>query len=334
MTDYTGTVVLGVDDEPAARRLAVRLLAPHGFECIEAETAEEALDLLIEAAPHIVLTDVNLPGPSGITLVNALSPLQPNVAAVVVSGSESPDTAERALSAGAFGYLRKPFDDDDLLVALDVALRRRAVAIDERAARVELEERVAQQAQALEESRLEAIERLARAVEARDGGTGAHVDRMSALAYRLARALGWSGSDADQLRVACVLHDVGKVSIPDTILLKQGTLTAAERERVEMHCETGRAILAGAKSELLELAEVVAWTHHERVDGSGYPRGLSGDEIPLAGRIAAVADVYDALTSDRPYRRAYSPQDALAIIADDAGLDPQVVAALQQVVAP
>jgi putative two-component system response regulator len=332
MTDYSGATVLVVDDEPAARRLATRLLVRHGFRCMEAATAEEALELLAESTPDLVLTDVNLPGPSGITLLNALSPLQPQVAAVVVSGSGSPDTAYRALNAGAFGYVRKPFDDHELLVALDAALRRRALAIDDRAARDELEERIALQTHALEESRLEAIERLARTVELRDGGTGAHVDRMSALAYRLARVLGWSGDDAETLRIACALHDVGKVGVPDGILLKEGSLTSAERERIEQHCEVGRAILAGAKSELLQLAEVVAWTHHERVDGSGYPRGLSGDEIPLAGRIAAVADVYDALTSDRPYRRAFSPAESLEIVRHDAGLDAAVVAALERVV--
>lgn len=333
MTDYSGTSILVVDDEPAARRLATRLLLQHGFRCAEAATAEEALEALARDTPDLVLTDVNLPGPSGISLVNALSPLQPEVASVVVSGSESPDTAYRALNAGAFGFVRKPFDDDELLVALETALRRRALAIEDRAAREELEQRVAEQTQALEESRLEAIERLARAVELRDGSTGAHVDRMSALAYRLARVLGWSGDDAGKLRVASVLHDVGKVGIPDSILLKRGRLTAVERDRVEQHCDTGRALLAGATSELLQLAEVVAWTHHERVDGNGYPRGLVGEEIPLAGRIAAVADVYDALTSERPYRPAFSRAAALAIVEADRGLDATVVAALKHVVA-
>jgi putative two-component system response regulator len=153
---------------------------------------------------------------------------------------------------------------------------------------------------------------------------------MSGLAAELARALGWAEAEAETLRLAALLHDVGKVGIPDGVLNKNGRLDEDERQLIETHAAVGHAILAGARSELLRLADVVTWTHHERFDGSGYPRGLVGEEIPLAGRIAAVADVYDALTSNRAYRPALGERAALALITAGRGreFDPNVVDAL------
>jgi putative two-component system response regulator len=137
---------------------------------------------------------------------------------------------------------------------------------------------------------------------------------MSSLSGRIAKALGWRGPDSETLRLASVPHDVGKIGVPDAILLKSGPLDPEERRLMETHPSAGHAILAGARSDLLQVADTVAWTHHERMDGSGYPRGLRGAEIPVAGRIAAVADVFDALTSDRPYRGAFSEHEALELI--------------------
>jgi putative two-component system response regulator len=325
MTDHTGASILVVEDDPAVGRLARRLLEKSGFSCTQATSAAEALDLVARDAPDLVLTDVSMPGASGIALLNALSPLQPDVASVVMTGSGDPDVGYRALSAGAYGYVQKPFSSNELLVTINGALRRRTVALANRADRAELE-------RDLDDSRLELIERLARAVESRDSETGAHVDRMSILASRIARMLGWDDADAERLRVASTVHDIGKVGLPDSILLKAGPLTATEREQMEAHCENGRALLAGGKSELLQLAETIAWTHHERVDGSGYPRGISGDAILPAARIAAVADVFDALTSARPYRAALDVEDALAIMREDAGLDELVVRALERLI--
>jgi putative two-component system response regulator len=274
-----------------------------------------------------------MPSTSGLSLVRTLHALHPDVAAVMVTGHDDPDVADAALDGGAYGYVIKPFESNELLIAVAGALKRRSLAIENRAQRDRLEELVRLRTVELDRSRAETVERLARAVESRDPDTGMHLERMSGLVCRLARMLGWGETEAETLRLASALHDVGKVGIPDEVLLKSGPLTPDERILIEAHASIGHGILAGANSELLQLADVVAWTHHERFDGSGYPRGLAGEEIPIAGRIAAVADVFDALTSDRPYRGALSEGDALAIIHADRGLDPLVVAALDSVLA-
>ncbi len=212
-------------------------------------------------------------------------------------------------------------------VAAEAALHR---------ANDELERRVAARTAALTDAnaalvaaQYETLDRLARAAESRDDDTGQHTARVGATSALLARALGWPAEDADRLGRAAVLHDVGKIGIPDAILLKPGRLTPPELAVMRTHAAAGAAILAGSGHALLQLAEAVALTHHERWDGAGYPRGLAGAAIPPAGRIVAVADVYDALTHARPYKAAWPAADAVAEIARQAGrqFDPQVVAA-------
>lgn len=332
MNEFAGAAILIVDDEQSARRLVSRVLSNHGFRCAEAGGEAEALEAVAADPPELVLTDVTMPGGSGISLVRSLQASHPDVAAVMLTGHDDPDVADAALDGGAYGYVIKPFEANELLIAVTGALKRRALALENQGHRERLEQLVRQRTRELDESRAETVERLARAVESRDVGTGQHIDRMSGLAYRLACALGWDDAEAETLRLACVLHDVGKVGISDEILLKKGSLTREERTAIETHAAIGHAILGGARSELLRLADMIAWTHHERIDGSGYPRGLSGDQIPLAGRIAAVADVYDALTSSRPYRAALSEREALETIRSDPGFDPAVVGALDGIV--
>jgi putative two-component system response regulator len=173
--------------------------------------------------------------------------------------------------------------------------------------------------ESLERSRLETVHKLSLAVEMRDQVTGHHLSRMGAYCEEIARRMHLPEDVCDVISLAAQMHDIGKVAIPDRILLKPGALTDEERARMETHAEIGRRILQGSESPILQLAESIAWTHHERVDGSGYPRGLAGDEIPLHGRIAAVADVYDALTRDRPYRDAMHAAEASALMAEAGG---------------
>jgi putative two-component system response regulator len=322
--------ILVVDDEPPIRRLAARLLREWGYHCSEAGSEAEALVAVEIDAPDLVLTDVTMPGGSGLSLIRALQERHPDIATVMLTAHDDPDVAAAALDSGAYGYVIKPFGTNELVIAVAGALRRRTLELENRAHRDRLEVLVGRRTRELDASRAEAVERLARAVESRDAETGSHIARMSGLVYRLALALGWDEAGAETLRLASVLHDVGKVGIPDEILLKEGPLTPAERHIIEAHAPIGHGILAGADSELLRLADTVAWTHHERYDGSGYPRALVGEEIPLVGRIAAVADVFDALTSDRPYRDALPVGEALALIRAERGhgFDPEVVDAL------
>jgi CHASE2 domain-containing sensor protein len=195
-----------------------------------------------------------------------------------------------------------------------------------------LERRVRERTEELRETQLEIVRRLAQAAESRDGDTGAHIERMSLLCERLALQLGWSVPQAELLRHAAALHDVGKIGIPDRVLLKAGKLDREEREIMKRHASIGAAMLSDSPSELLQLAEDIARTHHERWDGAGYPRGLRGEEIPLAGRICSVCDVYDALVSPRPYKDPWSQPDALAEILAQSGrhFDPALVDAFME----
>jgi putative nucleotidyltransferase with HDIG domain len=192
-----------------------------------------------------------------------------------------------------------------------------------------LERRVHERTEELRETQLEVVRRLAQAAESRDGDTGQHIERMSRLCERLAREIGWSVAEAELLRHAAALHDVGKIGIPDRVLLKPGKLDTDEREIMKTHAMIGASMLADSRSDLLQVAESIARTHHERWDGTGYPARLRGEDIPLVGRICSICDVFDALVSPRPYKEAWPVPDALAEIASQSGrqFDPQLVEA-------
>jgi CHASE2 domain-containing sensor protein len=200
--------------------------------------------------------------------------------------------------------------------------RRRVTSHNE-----ELEQAVRERTEELRDAQLEVVRRLAQAAESRDGDTGQHIERMSVLCERLARATGMSATDAELLRHASALHDIGKIGIPDRVLLKAGRLDAEEWEIMKTHAALGASMLADSRTPLLQLAEVIARTHHERWDGSGYPAGLAGEDIPLVGRICSIADVFDALTSARPYKQAWRVEDALAELDRQRGrqFDPRLV---------
>jgi CHASE2 domain-containing sensor protein len=206
----------------------------------------------------------------------------------------------------------------------ELSLRRRVTTHNE-----QLEQAVRERTEELRDTQLEVVRRLAQAAESRDGDTGQHIERMSLLCERLALAAGMGAEDAELLRHASALHDIGKIGIPDRVLLKPGKLDAEEWEIMKTHAELGANMLADSRTDLLQLAEVVARTHHERWDGTGYPAGLAGEDIPLVGRICTIADVYDALTSARPYKQAWPVADALAEIRSQSGrqFDPRMVEA-------
>jgi putative two-component system response regulator len=334
--------VLVVDDEHAARAVAGRILQSH-YDVHFGADASEGRAKLMGGHIDLLLCDMHLPGESGMELIQSLLSREEDddLAVVMVTGEDNPKLADRAFELGAYGYLVKPYRRGDLLITVSNALRRRQLEQQSRAYQRELEQDVIVKSletehvrgllrrseESLERSRLETVHKLSLAVEMRDQVTGHHLSRMGAYCEEIARRMHLPEEVCNIISLAAQMHDIGKVAIPDRILLKRGPLDADERALVETHAEIGKQILQGSESPILTLAEAVAWTHHEKVDGSGYPRGLEGEEIPVPGRIAAVADVYDALTRDRPYRQAMPLAEATALMADGRGthFDPDVL---------
>lgn len=341
--------ILVVDDEPSIVRLITLLLRDEGYGCATAESARDARGRLGREQFELVLCDVGLRGESGIELVRHLRGEYPDLAVVMVTGVDDPELARAALQIGAYGYVVKPFTANVLLIAVANALQRRRLEVENRRHRERLEEvvlertlelhraieRLRESEAALQRSRAETIRRLAMAVEFRDGETGEHIERMSALCGRLATCAGLDPERCELIRAASPLHDIGKIAIPDRILLNPQPLANDDWELMRRHAELGFRMLAGSGEGLLDLAATIAWTHHERIDGSGYPRGLKGQEIPIEGRIAAVADTFDALTSGRVYQVALPVEEALAIMRAGRGtlFDPDVFDALLAILA-
>jgi response regulator RpfG family c-di-GMP phosphodiesterase len=327
--------VLVVEDDPSYGPLIARMLERGGdFSATLATTAEQAAAVVAEREFPLAVCDIHLPGVSGLELIELLRAETPEIAIVIASGVSDTGVAGAATELGAYGYLIKPLDPNQLLVTVDNALHRRRLELVARRHEQELEATVAARTAELEEaiaelsrSRRETIARLMRALEMRDGDTGAHVDRIGALAESLSRWIGIDPERAQSIGLAARMHDIGKIGVPDRVLLKPGPLDPHERREIERHPLIGREILFGSDTELLQLATAIAATHHEWFDGSGYPFGVSGEEIPVEGRIAAIVDVFDALHSERCYRPALAPEEALAVMRAGRGtqFDPQLL---------
>jgi putative two-component system response regulator len=332
--------VLVVDDEELVRRMIERMVtAAGGLSCDTAADAAEAKSLLRAHDYALVICDLNMPGESGVELTRWITTNLPDVAVVMATGVDDPDIASAAIEFGAYGYMIKPFKRHEVAINVANALRRRRLEIENRHHRTMLEHRVEARTRELRNSREETIRRLSLAIEFRSKETGEHVERIGEGAGLLARNLGLQPALSELIRVAAPLHDVGKIGIPDDILLKPGPLTDGERARMQDHAGFGHRLLSGSGNDLLETAATIALTHHERWDGSGYPRGLCGEEIPIEGRVTAVVDVFDAVTHDRVYRPAMPVERALDIVRSGRGshFDPLVVdaffASLDSVVA-
>jgi putative two-component system response regulator len=341
-TEAEGTPsLLLVDDEPAALRVLAKLLERHGYSCQLAGSAEEAKSVLAEGEFELILSDMNMPGGTGIDLLEHVINAYPLTATVMVTGADDPELAEKALLMGAYGYVLKPFRPNEILINVTNALRRRALEIENAAHREHLSQMVQERTQHLWEairnlevahedlrsSNEETIEKLSIAAEYRDNETAQHIHRMSSYCELLARKVGFDTSRCETIRMASVMHDVGKIGVPDSILLKPGKLTPEEYDTMKTHAEMGFRVLDSDRSDLLELAATIALTHHEWWDGSGYPRGIKGEEIPIEGRIAAIADVFDALTSNRVYRKAFHLGQAVEMMTQERGthFDPELL---------
>jgi putative two-component system response regulator len=329
--------ILIVDDQRPNVRLLERILEQAGYVTVRGTTdPRQVAELFDEIQPDLVLLDLHMPYMDGFAVMEALSPRIPAgtyFPILVVTADITPEAKRRALSAGARDFLNKPFDTTEVLLRIKNLLETRFLHLQLQNQNQELEAKVRSRTRELEQTQIEILQRLAQAAEFRDDDTGQHTQRVGQLAARLARGLGLPEQQVELIRLAAPLHDLGKIGIPDHILLKPGRFTPAEYEHMKTHAMIGARILSGSRYPLLRIAEEIAYAHHERWDGSGYPQGLARDAIPLTGRIVAVADTFDALTHERPYKHAWSVAEALHEIArqSDDKFDSQVVAALLRV---
>ena len=327
VSDGRGTgPILIVDDEPHVREILHRWLAQEGYECQTASCANEALTLLEDGEFALLVCDIMMPGKSGLELLSVASERFPTVATIMVTGVDEREVATKALGLGAYGYIVKPFNENDVIINVVSALARRRLALQSRAYEEELEHRIGDGIVDVRRREEEIAMRLVAACEHRDEETGAHIRRIGSYAAALAEHIGWPSLAVDDIRIAAPMHDIGKIGVPDDILLKPGKLTVEEFEVVKRHTHMGADILKSTSVPILRMAKDIALSHHEWWDGSGYPQNLAGAAIPEAARIVAIADVYDALTHTRVYRSALPEAEALVTMTEGKGkhFDPQI----------
>jgi putative two-component system response regulator len=313
------THILIVDDDADICRLIGRIVADEGYNFAVASCSSEALVNLANGHYSLLITDINMPGEDGIFLLRTAKQMYPDLAVIMVTAVDNRLTAKETLAMGAYGYIIKPFERNVLIIDIINALRRRELEIASHRHSEKLEALVQQRTTELWQARDETIQKLAKAAEFRDNETAHHTVRVGEYCGLLAQELGLAGDFCEQVRAAAPLHDVGKIGIPDHILLKPGPLTAEEFTVIKTHPQIGYHLLGDSLSEVLNMGGVISLTHHEKWNGSGYPNGLSGEYIPLVGRIAAICDVFDALTSKRVYKAAMSVEEAVVILIEERG---------------
>ncbi len=311
--------ILVVDDEAPVRNLLATWLTAKKFRVVRADCVAAAKRCLEGEPIDLITADINMPGGSGIDLLKHVLATQPELPVLMLTGNRDTESAISALNAGAFGYLLKPARQDELLAQVNHGLELRRLRLERRRYTEGLEQRVREQTVEIRQAHEETIHRLVHAAACRDVETGAHIVRTGVFSEILARAAGWSPTEVDRIRMAAPMHDIGKIGVPDAILRKPAGLTPEEYDVMKQHTLIGAKLLAGSNSAILTLAREIALAHHERFDGKGYPNGIAGEAIPEAARILAIVDVYDALTSDRPYRRAMKEEDVLKMMLAEQG---------------
>ncbi len=337
--------VMVIDDEPGVRYFLRRAVTALKLEVVERDTADEGLAALLEGGFAVALVDIHMPGRDGRWLLDRIVESGSDVSVVMVTGQGDVRTAVDCLTRGAANYVTKPVDPEELGQVVIRALEDRRLRVENRAYREDLERLVAERTTQLEAAHgdvqsanlareaayRETIYRLSAAAEYRDEETGNHIRRIGLYSHVLAEGMGVDREFLDLILLASPMHDIGKIGIRDSILLKPGRLTPEEFDEMRAHTTIGAGILAESSSQLMQLAEVIALTHHERFEGGGYPAGLSGERIPLAGRIVALADVFDALTSNRVYKSAYPIDKSLHIIRNESPghFDPTVLGSFE-----
>jgi putative two-component system response regulator len=333
---FTKARILIIDDEPASVEVLRRILEHGGFTRIYTTTdPREAVAMYVEHRPDLILLDLHMPHLDGLRVIDALNEIieATYLPILMLTGDVSEEAKSQALSRGAKDFLHKPFTSDEVLLRISTLLETRFLYLKIQSQNQMLEAKVRERTRELEGAQIEIIDRLALAAEFRDDNTGHHTARVGQMASLIAKKIGLPEPQVTLIRRAAPLHDVGKIGVPDAILMKLGKLTTDEFDVVKTHTAIGARILSGSRFPILRLAEEIAFSHHERWDGTGYA-GIPRDSIPLAGRIVAVADVFDALIQQRPYKEAWPVNDAIAEIERQRAhhFDPLLVDAFLRII--
>src|SRR5918999_6522340 len=318
-----------VDDEPSVRRSLVRMLRTQGFNCFEAGSGREGLQVLDQIGEiPLIISDMRMPELDGMGFLEAVRQKFPDSSVIMLSGMSETTTAVDCLHLGAADFLLKPISLGELQARVVRALEKRALVLQNRFYQENLERQVQEQAQRIQELFLQGIQMLARALEAKDAYTRGHSIRVSRYAVATAARLGFDGAALDGIRLGGELHDIGKIGTREAVLHKPGSLTAEEFRQITEHPALGERMLSPLAHESPDVLRIVR-SHHERLDGAGFPDGLRGEKIPIEARIVAVADAFDAMTTRRPYRESRPADAAVCELRRVAGtqLDPEVVEA-------
>jgi len=328
--------ILIVDDQPTNIQVLGKRLLIENYSIMAAMNGKIALEMAEEKKPDLILLDIMMPEMSGFEVCEILknNPKTQSIPIIFLTAKNDPDDIVKGFNLGAVDFVSKPFNYAELLSRIRTHTQLKLLKDNLELA---VADRTKKLHNALNELKLihnqlrgahyETVKRLARAADYRDNETGMHILRMSHYSRILGKAMGMNEEESEQLQNASTMHDIGKIGIPDAILLKPGKLDKDEFEIMKNHSSIGAKLLSGIDSDLCRLAETIALTHHEKWDGKGYPNGISGKDIPLEGRIAAVADVFDALTSVRPYKKAWLLDDATNLLIQEKGqhFDPEIV---------
>lgn len=321
--------ILIVDDQPANIALIEKMLAMDGYGDVLSTTDPTQVEsLYMQQNSDLILLDLNMPVMDGYQVLARIREVDPDYFPIIVLTAQNDrESRIKALELGARDFLAKPFDRVELMTRIRNMLEVRIMSNAMNNQNKILDEMVMVRTKELNDSRLEVIRHLGRAAEYRDDLTGFHIIRMSRYSQLLARAAGMQEDEAEMLLHASPMHDIGKIGIPDSVLLKAGKLDAVEWRIMQTHVDIGVEILSGSDSVLMKMAAEVAQNHHEKWDGSGYPRALAGENISLTGRIVAVADVFDALTTERPYKIAWPVEEAVEFLEEQSGkhFEPRLV---------